>query len=251
MQRDEFTEKRLRELFERSRDAAYYLFTDFLGLAEIATLNAIRREYGDVTVTLFGGATGCERVIARFGSPEELGYAEDFPIDTLEILPRSEKYAQALTHRDYLGALLNLGIERDTLGDIIVLENRAYVFTKNEMSEFIKDSLERVKHTDVIARTAAEVPTDTLYKVKRIRIQAESERADGIVAKVFRISREKAQALFTKGLVFANGSAVEAGKATLSKGSVISVRGLGRFIYLGAESLSRRGKLNIDIDLFA
>ena len=74
---------------------------------------------------LFGGCDGTERNIARFGNSEELGYEEDFPIVCLEILPKSEKFAEPLCHRDFLGALMNLGIERKNIGDISVMHKRA------------------------------------------------------------------------------------------------------------------------------
>ncbi len=250
MEREEFQRARLEELFKRSRDAAYYLFTDFLGLAEISALNSIKRAYADVTVTLFGGADGCERVMARFGAPDELSYEQDFPIAILEIAFRSPKYAEKLTHRDYLGSILALGIERDTLGDIIVTDSGAYVFVKDDMADFISNSLTRVRHTDVRVSEAAGISTTSLYTTKRIKVQAQSERADGIVAKVFSISREASQTLFTRGLVFSDGCELSQGKTPLTAGAKVSVRGHGRFIYLGPSGLSRKGKLNIEIDLF-
>ncbi len=246
---DSATGKRLAELFKRSRDAGYYLFTDFLGLGELSTLKSLQREGYGVCVTLFGGAVGCERVIARFGSPDELGYEDPFPIATLKITPKSQKYAEALTHRDYLGSILALGIERDVVGDIIRSESEAYVFVKEEMSEYIKSSLSRIRHTDVTVSEVSDISIDSLRKTKRVRVQAESERADGIVAKVFSISREAASGLFAKGLVFSDGIEIS-GKTLLANGACVSVRGHGRFIYLGYETLSRKGKLNIDVEVF-
>ena len=75
--------------------------------------------------TLFGGCDETERNIARFVDSEEPGYEEDFPIVCLEILPKSEKFAEPLCHRDFLGALMNLGIERKNIGDISVMHKRA------------------------------------------------------------------------------------------------------------------------------
>lgn len=250
MNSDEALIKRFRELISRGNSAGYYIFTDFLGLGELSVLKGLLRAGASAQVGFFGGCEGCERVMARFGSPDELGYDEPFPIKALKISPKSPKYAEALTHRDYLGSILALGIERDVIGDIIIKDTEAFVFVKDDMCEYIKDSLTRVRHTDV---TITETDADGIAQsrsFRRVRVQAESERADGIVAKVFSLSRERASGLFTKSLVFENGIQIS-GKSTLTRGATVSVRGYGRFIYLGYESTSRKGKLNIDIDLFS
>ena len=82
---------------------------------------------------LFGGAAGAERVMIRFGDEESLGYEQPFPIAIIKAEPVSPKFAEKLTHRDFLGAILNLGIERSTVGDIIVRESTAYFFVKEDI----------------------------------------------------------------------------------------------------------------------
>ena len=110
---------RLKDLSKRSG----YAFTDFLDLEEQSVLESNKHVLGKYT--LFGGCDGTERNIARFVDSEEPGYEEDFPIVCLEILPKSEKFAEPLCHRDFLGALMNLGIERKNIGDISVMHKRA------------------------------------------------------------------------------------------------------------------------------
>lgn len=244
MTENELTAKRFSELKRKSEH--YFTFTDFLGLSEQSILKSTVRD----GYTLFGGAMGCERVMARFGSPEELGYEEDFPIGIIEITAKSEKYAERLTHRDYLGTILGLGLERDIIGDIIIRGTVAYLFIKEDMLDFVKDSLTRVRHTDVVARRADSIPEGELYKTSNIRIQANGERIDAIVAKVFSLSRDDSALLFKQGLVFINGAECQSVSKPLKPGDIVSVRGHGRFIYRGYESLSKKGKLNIDIELY-
>ena len=81
------------------------------------------------------GTEGCERQMLRFGSEETLGYEEAFPISCVVIRPSAPKFAEELTHRDFLGALMNLGIERDVLGDIIVRDAVGYVFCEDAMAD--------------------------------------------------------------------------------------------------------------------
>ncbi|MER8245157.1 YlmH/Sll1252 family protein, partial [Acinetobacter baumannii] len=64
--------------------------------------------------------------------------------------PKAIKFSESLTHRDYLGALLNLGIERSVIGDIVVQEKAAWFFCQNKMTDFFLDNLCRVRHTNIL-----------------------------------------------------------------------------------------------------
>ena len=242
---------RFTELGKRSVGARFY-FTDFLGLAEQSVLAEALSQMPGVKCTRFGGADGTERIMARFGDEEELFYSEPFPITAVKISPRSQKFANTLTHRDFLGALLNLGIERRCVGDIAISENVGYVFLKSDVADFVIESLERVKSTDVSLSVIedTDLPTDKLFRTEWRRIQLSGERIDATVAKVFSLSREDGQLLIRKSLVFINGRVVESASHTPRDGDVVSVRGYGRFIYRGASSTSKKGKLNVDVELY-
>lgn len=241
--------RHLADLSRRADSGCYYTFTRFLGLAEQSALREAAPRLA-VPPVLFGGCEGAERVIARFGDREEIGYDEPFPIVCLEIAPRSQKFADKLTHRDFLGALLNLGLEREMLGDIVIRDNVGYLFCHADMAEHVTAELERVKHTDVVCTPAEELPEGELYRTERRRVQASGERLDAVVAKLFSLSREEGQALFARGLVYADGREITRPSYTPKAGERISVRGHGRFIYLGYESTTRKGKLNIELDLY-
>ena len=237
--------KRLIEL-SRKADNGYYTYSDFLGLQEQTVLATVKAKLY-TKHTPFGGAVGAERVMVRFGNPEAIGYEEDFPIVTLKVTPKSDKFADRLTHRDFLGTILGLGIERATVGDIVIRDNVGYVFLSDKIAEYVRGSLTRVKHTDVRCEIVDGVPEGELYKTEMKRIQANGERLDAIVAKVFCMSRDDASLLFKKRLVFADGREIESVSYNPKEGQVISVRGFGRFIYLGYGSLSKKGKKNIDV----
>ncbi len=243
--------RRLTELAGRAGERGCFLFTEFLGLPEQAALHIAEKNFpGGAKYRLFGGADGCERQMARFGDPEELGYEEDFPITLLKISPKEEKFAEALTHRDYLGALMNLGIERDRLGDIVIRGKTAYLFCTEEIAPHLAESLSKVRRTDVVCSVADSLPEGELYRTKPVTVQLSGERIDAVVAKVFSLSREAAQALFKRGLVFSDGRAVSNDSAAPKPGAVISVRGYGRMIYRGIASLSRKGKLNVLVEVY-
>lgn len=140
---------RIRELADKSYNQNQYTFTGFLGLAEQDALWQVEREVKFAGITLYGGREEAERKILRFGSEAELGYEQPFPICCIRIRPLSAKFADKLSHRDYLGALMNLGIERSTIGDILPGEGEAFLFCQDTIAEFICDNLEQIRHTHV------------------------------------------------------------------------------------------------------
>ena len=246
----ELLKKRFLELASKSFNAGIFTFTDFLGLAEQSVFSEIKKDLRGFSYTAFGGASGAERVMIRFGSEEELCYSVPFPISIVRAKPISQKYADKLTHRDFLGAILNLGIERDVLGDIVIIDNVGYIFVKEDMAQYVADGLTKVKRTDVKSELIESLPEGELYRTERRSVQANGERLDAVVAKVFSLSREDAQMLFKKRLVFVDGRCTENTSYIPKENEKISVRGHGRFIYLGCQSLSRKGKMNIAIDLY-
>ena len=246
----ELLKKRFIELATKSYNSDIYTFTDFLGLGEQSAFEEIKSEIRHIPYTAFGGAAGAERVMIRFGSPDDLGYDVPFPITAVKAEPVSQKYADKLTHRDFLGAILNLGIERSTLGDIVIIDNIGYIFAKDDIAEYIVRELSRVKHTDMRLSIADKLPDGELYRTVPKKVQANGERLDSLIAKVFNLSRDAAQSLFHRRLVFVSGRLVESTSHVPKSGEVISVRGYGRMIYRGYESLSKKGKLNIVVDLY-
>ncbi len=246
----ELLKKRFAELCNKADRGGYFTFTDFLGLAEQSALREALPRMRVGCLTLFGGAEGAERVMARFGSEEEIGYVTPFPISCVKVEPLSQRFADRLTHRDFLGALLNLGIERSTLGDIIIRENVGYVFAEEKIAEFITGELIKVKRTDVKASVTNDIPAGELYKTETKRIQIQSERIDAVIAKTYSLSRDDAQALIKRSLVFVNGREINSASYTPKPQDKISVRGHGRLIYLGFDSTSRKGKLNAVVEVY-
>ena len=145
---------------------------------------------------------------------------------------------------------MNLGIERCTLGDVIIRENVGYVFATEEMAKFITGELSRVKRIDVKVCVIDMLPEGELYKTEDRRIQIQSERVDAVIAKAYSLSRDDAQSLVKRRLVFVNGREIDSTSYTPKKDDKISVRGYGRLIYRGFDSTSRKGKLNAIVSVY-
>lgn len=224
-----------------------YTFSEFLSLSDAAVYYTIESELRYVTATLFGGNDICERKVLRFGSEEQLGYTEEFPISVICIKPLIAKFSDDLTHRDILGSLMNLGIERSVLGDIFVEDNIAYVFCLSSIADYLCDNLSRVKHTSVICTIVESIPKLKKAEMKEKVIQIQSERIDGVIAKTLNMSRSQCAVLFTDRKVFVNGRLNENSSYNLKVDDVITVRGYGRFIYKGVNGTSKKGKLYVTL----
>lgn len=250
METEELLKKRFADLAEKCYQQNQYTFTGFLGLAELSCFYGIERELSYVPYTIWGGCERAERAMIRFGSGEMLGYEEEFPIVCLKICPLAEKFADALTHRDYLGALMNLGIERDVLGDIFIEGKTAWAFCTESISNFISKNLIKVKHTSVSCEISKEAPTFSDKDVQEITLQLSSERIDGVVAKVYKLSRSDSAELFRQKKIFVKGRLCENSSRILKVGDTVSVRGCGKFEYRGQTGVSRKGKLNVRIGCY-
>ena len=242
--------RRVAEWAERAYRQGTYCFSHFLSLAELNDFHALLPTLPPVPWALFGGAEGCERQMLRFGDEALCGYDAAFPIACLATLPEYPKYAEPLTHRDYLGALMALGIEREVLGDIIIRGGAAYLFCEERMAPFIREHFTQARHTALTCRDAGELPEGALFALRRLSVQLTSQRIDALIAHVFRLSRAEAQALFPAGKVFVSGRLCESPGYTPKAGDILSVRGYGRVRYVGVESLSKKGKENTAVELY-
>ncbi len=240
---------RLYDLAENACATGKYRFTGFLGLHEQNLLLKERSALEYAGLMLWGGQDDCERRIARFGDETICGYEAPFPITLLQLTPLSQKYADKLTHRDVLGALMGLGIERSVVGDIYLHENIGYCYVLSHMADMILNELSAAKHTPLQCEVIETLPQGVGTALRQETFLVASERLDCIVAAVFSLSRETAAELFRHEKVFVNGRTVQ-GSRTAEQNAIISVRGFGRFRYEGVESISRKGKPRVSVWIY-
>ena len=245
---DELFFHHLKDLSDKADRSGRFTFTDFLNPDEQSTLQNTSREL--TRYECFGGVAGCERVMARFGDPDEMGYETPFPITCVKISPLQQKFADELSHRDILGAVMHLGIERSCLGDIVLRDNVAYLFATERIAPFICENLTKVKHTSVSCEAADAPPEGELFRTEEFTVNVSSLRADCVVAAVWRLSRGNAEKLFAAQKVFINGRLTESGSAQLKENDVVSVRGTGRFLYKTVSGNSKKGRLFVRIEKY-
>lgn len=250
MNETEQMQKRFLELGERAYQNGMYTFTPFLGLQEQSAFYSMERKLSHIPWIAFGGMEGCERKMVRFGSEELCGYFQPFPIACIAVRPVCAKFSEALSHRDFLGALIGLGIERDALGDIVVREKEAYVFCMERLAPFLMENLTSVRRTPVRCELAQKLPEGTFFQTKEKIVQLASIRADALCAHVWNLSRSDSLALFQAGRVFRNGQLCESGATTPHEGDILSARGYGRFIFKGVCGTTKKGRYNAVVEKY-
>lgn len=247
---DDLITARFAELAERSVNRSCFCYTDFLDLSGQAAFARVRNRLACADTVLFGGHEGCERKMLRFGSPEELGYDPGFPIRCLQAVPADTRFSSGLTHRDYLGALMALGVTRDVIGDIVVRDGAAWIFCEDHIADYLCDHLLQAGRTTLTVRRAETPPEGELFRLQEKQIQLASNRLDAFLASVWNISRSEAQELIRQEKVFCNAAACISSSRSLAAGDIVSARGFGRFRFERENGQSRKGKLNLIISLY-
>lgn len=248
--KDDFFRKRIMDLAAQSDRSCRFTFTDFLTEAEYAEFCAVSSQLPPCGYSVSGGRADAGRVMIRFGSEENLGFAEDFPISCLHIAPLQEKFAEKLAHRDILGAVMHLGIERGEIGDILTEEKNAYLFCKTAMADYLCRELTRIRHTSVCCQVTDALPDAVSTHCEPGTVQAASARIDGVISKIYHISRGDCAALFRAGRVFVDGAVTENNSRVLKEGEKVSVRGYGKFRYLGISGTTRKGKTIVTFEKY-
>lgn len=242
--------KRFIELAKKCETRGVYCGTGFLTLAEQGALAELKGALSGVPYVLFGGADGCERKLLQFGSEALCGYEQAPPVACVKITPANPRFSDALTHRDYLGALMNLGLKRETLGDIVLEGDACFIFCTEGVAPYIVENLTTVKRTTVRAEATNAFPKAAAARLSAQAVQIASERLDALIARAFSLSREESAELFRISAVFINGAPAASPSAAPQMDDIISVRGHGRFAYRGISGTTRKGKLRANIDLY-
>lgn len=247
---DIFFQKRIQDLADQSWRNNVYTFTGFLTMAQQDLYLQMLPRLGSVESSLYGGTDGCERQVLRFGGEQSLGYEEPFPICCIRVRPALAKFADALTHRDYLGALMHLGIERSTIGDIVLREQEAYLFCLEQVADYILEELTRIRHTTVRCQKMDQVPETVRPSLEPCRLIVSSMRLDTVIAKLYHLSRSQSLDLFREQKVFVGGRQTTQNSGLLRPGDVVSVRGYGKFVCGQSSGQTKKGNLYVEISRY-
>lgn len=249
MNEQELCKKRLLDLSKQADLKGIVTFSGFLNLNERNIYHANKETYYTQSES-FGGYDSAERQMIAF-IPDALMYVWEYPIRCIHIVPKYPKFAEKLTHRDVLGALMNLGIERNRLGDILCLGDDYYVFCEDAIFSFIMDELQKIRHTMV------DLSEEINYRHLQANIQFEehydmiaSNRIDCIIAKAYHFSRSEAANYLAAEKVFINGKCITNCNQSCENGAIVSVRGKSRFIFEDCNTTSKKGKMRVKFSFY-
>lgn len=154
---------------------------------------------------------------------------------------------QTLTHRDYLGAILGAGLDRDTVGDILVEDDHtATVLCGFRIADFLAVSLERIGSDTVrVSRLPAGEYPPVTRRTKPLSDTVASERFDCVIAALCNLSREKAQTLIRAGMCEMDYEVVDECDTSVEPPCVISARGYGKFRVLPFEGETKKGRIRL------
>lgn len=240
--------KRFIDLSRQAQQKNIVLFSDFLNLNEQNIFEqGISELYSGYEMS--GGFPNSERQMVAF-LPDALCYTWNYPISCLKIFPLNRKFADKLTHRDVLGSLMNLGIERSMLGDILIEEDFIYVFCQDKIKDYIMQELTRIRHTSVQSEEILCFEMDIVPKTEKSEGIITSNRLDSIIACICKISRSQANEWIRNGKVYINSREMTNTTYACKSSEIISVRSVGRFLFQGAFGETRKGRLKIKYERY-
>ena len=222
--------------------------TAFLGAREQALL--VQLFPHDVPV-FFGGCDGAERRVAVY-LPDYLDeswlQSDDSPVAAV----RAAYFeSDALTHRDFLGALMGAGIKRETVGDIYVAPGRCDFVLLRELRDYVLQNLPSAGRTKL---TLEPLPLAALSApaaaVKTRHDTVSSLRFDSVLASAFNLARGKAAALIESGRAELDHTLCQKPDKPVAEGGVISVRGLGRARLDSVDGTTKKGRIGITVSRF-
>lgn len=249
IKKDSFFVQHLFDLAERAKRYGSPVFTDFMTTKELSLFFNHIRSFQDVSVAAWGGHEDCQHKMGGF-----FPYYEDivpdcsvFPIQCLCVEAVNAKFAKEIGHRDYLGAILNLGIERSMIGDIRISNHTAYVFCNQDFVPFILNGLTLIRRTSVRCRVIEDIEEIPAQEYEIRQCSVASLRLDNIVAAMIGSARGKAGELITQGKVFADYEERTTNHYRCKDNTSITIKGYGKYkLYVQGE-LTRKGKQKITI----
>ena len=238
----------------QSTDNSMITHTNFLSLDEISTVRTTDREYNEYTDTFYYGGYGdSERQLAlfvpKFYDANDIfvflsANEDDNPICIVRL--KKDKFT-ALSHRDYLGAIMGLGIKREMIGDIKVTDEGADVFCLKSAANYICENLKKSGRGSV---TGEILPVSSFDRAEdKFEIcftTVASLRLDGVISAFFNLSRSTAAEIVNKGLVYVNSSQCLKADYALKEGDKIVLRGKGKTVLTEIKGTSKKGKLKIE-----
>ena len=243
--------KRILDQANMAHNRNICLYSDFLNLNEQNIWINLKNELPKIKYFTFGGFEEAERKILCFCGNDMLSEEEIiYPISCIKIVPVNQKFSDSLSHRDFLGAVLNLGLDRSKIGDILITDNEGYLFAHSSISEFIADQLYKVKHTMIKSQIIEQTEFNYSPRYKEITGTVSSVRLDSILSIAFNSSRSSLSGLIEGKKVYVGGKLILSNSHVLKENDIVSVRDMGKFVYVGTSYQTKKGRYSVKVLLY-
>lgn len=231
-------------LLDKAYDAIYLAerrnIPRFLGfLNEHESLYVRQHLPKSADITFFGGYPDAVRLMMGASADED-----SFPITALEFCYREQ---DDLRHRDFLGALMAMGIRRDTLGDILTGKGRTVIFVRDDIVPFLLSDVDKIGRVGVKVGYAdvddLPIPDD----IEELLFTLSSLRLDAFVAAAAHLSRDKAARLIKNELVMVDHVTDTEVSSQLKEGMTVTIRKHGKYVLTELRGTSKKGKLRLSV----
>ncbi len=216
--------------------------TDFLDLNAQSLVKEMERDF-KVPYVLFGGFEEAERKVLFFLPDYEVDIKEE-----IKVLKVSHAKNTELTHRHFLGSVLNCGIKREKTGDILVFDDFAQILIKEDIADFLLTNYFKVGRHEISTEL---ITTDEIIvkeiEYKEICDTVSTLRLDSVLSSAFRLSRENAKNAINSKLVYVNDVLCIKADKMLNEGDKIKLHKKGRAILSKVGSTSKKGRVFITL----
>ena len=235
---------RIIDAFTATTDKNIIRNTCFLNGHEINLAKKVAAHF-NVLYDFYGGYEEAERCMLvcypDFLYPEN----EDIPI---KVIKACTKNKSRLSHRDYMGAVLNLGIKREKIGDIVVCDHCGYIFCTDDISDYILMQIEKIGNCGVVLTISdfcnVAIPPK---QFKEITDSVNSVRLDALVSSATGLSRNEASNLIQKGGVSVNWEVKDKNDFRPEEGDMLSIHGFGRVLFYKIGGSSKKGRIFVTL----
>ncbi len=256
---DRMLEAQIRDRARQCSDRYMITSTNFLDPHGKSIVESLLKtgELGAARCGFYGGYDDAERTLAVF-LPEYIeedvkeyfaAEPEEEPLTVLRV--NLKKGSPVLSHRDYLGALMGLGIKRESVGDILVRRDGADIIVLKEMASFISMNMDKAGR---VRLQFQEIPVSELIVPEMHRTEVtesvSSLRLDNMLSSAFGLSRGKALEAISAGIVFVNGTTASKPEKKLNEGDKLVLRGKGKAVFKEIKGVSNKGRTIVIIEKY-
>lgn len=240
-----------------------YMLTStlFLDVRQQSLVLSKIKNSDDVRALPFGGFDTAERnvlvfipyylEVSDFDSLKD--YLTENPEENpLTVLHLKKDSFSTVSHRDYLGALMGLGIKREMVGDIVVTNDGADIIVMKSVAEYIKAELKSVGRASVtVSEVTFDEISDMVANVHEEIINVSSMRIDNIISACFRLSRSESADAVLSGNVYVNSLQILKCDKKINIGDKIVYRSKGKVVLKEVSGVSKKGRNFIKIDVYS